>query len=365
MLLEKYEPRSAEQCIASKKHIEEIKSFVKGFTKGKALILHGPTGCGKSLCARLAAAELGYEICEFSRLDANIKSFLSALQQQSFFFRGKMVLVDLDAEGERSMHDLVKASSHPVIFTALNAYDYRIRSLAKLVKFSKINYMYIASFLRQVCEKEGIKYDHPALMKFSQFCDGDVRAALIDIECMGEVTEESLKNFSQRERKDNIFNTLKVIFKTSSIENIFAALGNSDKDSSEVISWLHENLPEEYTDIEDLAYAYDFLSKTDIFSGRVLRRQAMSLMKYNIIGIAGIALAKQKRYNKFYVYRAPRFRRSETNAVLEKVSEKLHVSRKKARSCLPLLRLMLEKNNSLADYFSFDSADMNIVKVFF
>ena len=364
MFLEKYEPRSSAECIGNKKQTDEIKNFITNFKKGRAMILHGPTGCGKTLALKIVAAELGYEIITYSRLDTNIKSFLASLNQKSFFYKGKIVVIDLDSESERSMNELVKDSSQPVIFTSLNAYDYRIRNSSQIIKFSKINYISIAAFLRKICEAEKIKYDDSAVSKLARLCDGDIRSALIDLWVMNEITEESLQHFSHRNREENIFNTLKIIFKTTSIENVFSALESSDKDSSEILSWLHENLAEEYTDTSDLANAYEALSKADLFSARTFRRQAMSLKKYESIGIAGVSLAKKNRYNKFYVYKAPRFRKSETKAVTEKISSKLHISTKKSKSYIPLLRIMIKKNPAIADQFDFDEDDIDIMKKF-
>lgn len=359
MILDKYKPRSTVDCIGNKKQIGEIKTFIKNFEQGKALILSGPPGCGKSLVVALATSELGYELTEYSRLESDIKSFLKSLNQRSFFFKGKVVLIDLDAEGERSLPELVKTSQYPVIFTANNAYDYKIRSSCTTVKFSKINYLTIASFLKRVCEAEKIKYDEKALLQLARACDGDVRSALIDIESMGEINDTNVKLCSQRSRQESIFNTLRIIFKTTSMENIFSALESSDADSSQILSWLHENLVDEYTNIEDMSAAYESLSFADLFSSRTFRRQAMSLRKYGNIGIVGVSLSKKNRYNKFFIYRAPRHRKSSIDPVLEKISSKLGISRKKARSYIILAKAMKKK---AADVFDIDESDLAIVK---
>ena len=198
-------------------------------------------------------------------------------------------------------------------------------------------------------------------MQFAQLCDGDVRSALIDLEVLGELTESSLETLSQRSREENIFNTLKVIFKTTDIKNVLTALENSDKDSSELLLWLHENLAEEYTNISDLAQAYEALSKADLFSARTLRRQSMSLKKYESIGIIGVSLSKKTRYNKFFIYKAPR-RRFQNYTFIEKIASKMQISRKKAKLYTPLIRIMISKNSSFADYFDFDESEIEDMK---
>lgn len=359
MLLEKYSPRSVSDCIGNKKQADEIRSFVRNFRRGKALILSGPPGCGKSLAVLLVAKELGCELAEYSRLESDMKSFLKSMNQKSFFFKGKIVVADLDAEGERSMQELVNVSQHPVIFMAGNAYDYRIRASCAIVKFQKINYLSIASFLRRVCEAEKIKYEEKALLHLARQCDGDIRSALIDLESAKEISYESIENSYQRSMEENIFNTLKVIFKTTSMENVFSSIEASDMDSQQLLSWLHENVADEYENIEDVSAAYESLSFADLFYSRTLRRQAMSLRKYGSIGIAGVSLSKKGRYSKFFVYKAPRYRKDSTEPVLEKISARLCISKKRARSYVILARAMKKK---AADVFDFDESEIKTLK---
>lgn len=360
MLLEKYEPRVTRDVIGNKKQLAEIKAFVQGFSKGQALLLSGPSGYGKTLAARLVAKELGYEFIEFSRLEHDLATFLRSLGQASFFFKGKIVVVDLDAEGERGVADLVGQSDHPVILTALNAYEHRIRRIATIVKFQKIPYTSIAAFLKSVCEKESLAYDTAALLQLSQMCNGDLRAALIDLETLGEVTNEALRQYAHRPKEDDVFTTLRIIFKTASMENALVALSQSDVDSSFLSAWLQENIAAEYADAGDRGRAYEALAAADVLSSRSSRRQSFSLMKYASLGPLGVTLAKRTPSRAFFLYRPPRFRKSSWESTIGKAAETLHVSRRRTKAYLPLLKAMAKKKHPFLS--TFEKAEQDMLK---
>ncbi len=321
-------------------------NFLKNWQKGQAALIAGETGVGKTLAVRIAAHELGYEIVETGadeeRGQKNMASLIQASRQHSLMTRKKLFVIDeLDQlESAATVMQLISTSEHPAVLIVNDPYDkklYDLRQRCRLIKFQRVRTDTIAKFLHGVCAKDGLDCDPADIDQIAQMSNGDVRAALIDLEilCAGGY----IKNIGSREHVSSIFETLKVIFRTSSLENALIALNNAE-DPEELHRWVAENIAEEYDAIEDVARAYDMISRADIFYSRILRRQSWSLQKYFFqLSTAGVALAKRRDYNKFVKYNKPRFLPRQGNGVLKKISPKLHVSARKAA----VYRLLLKK----------------------
>ena len=115
--------------------------------------------------------------------------------------------------------------------------------------------------------------------------------------------------------------------------------------------WLDANLPEEYARPEDLARAYDALSKADVFQRRIRRWQHWRFLVYiNALLTAGVAVAKDKKYEKFVQYKPTgrllkiwwaNQKSMKKKAIAEKIAHKTHSSKKDIlKSTMPYLPLM-------------------------
>jgi len=371
MLIETYAPARTKDILGNTKAIEDTRTWIKNWKHG-ALILYGPVGIGKSLAIRLIAKELKLELIESNANEvrgykAIKETILKATAQRSLFYSGKLIVIDeLDAlDSTRGISELIKNTSHPVVLIAQDPYLQKLANLrktCKLVKFIKVRYTEIEKFLEEICKKENIVYDRKALNQLAKISDGDVRAALTDLESLLELTQETITSLGFREKKEDIFNTLKIIFKTESIENVRIALDNSEKSPEDLFLWMSENIISEYENLEDVAGAYDYLSKADIFRARIMKRQAMSLYKYFIeISFYGVALSKKEPSKKFVMYKFPMlyFRKDELDSVKEKIAQKLHISKKEAGEYIPLIKIKLEK---VKKEFGFDEDEIELVK---
>ena len=129
MLLEKYEPKSLKEFVGNQKQVTEIIHWLKS-SKG-ALMIHGSTGTGKSLCMRLISKEMGYHISELDASDyrgyESIKEFTDGSMQKSLLGK-RLLLIDecefLDTT--RGMEELVKVSCHPLVFITSNPYEKKL-----------------------------------------------------------------------------------------------------------------------------------------------------------------------------------------------------------------------------------------------
>ncbi len=359
MLLEKYCPKSTKELFNSAA-VGEIKKFLAGWKKGKALLLHGPVGSGKSVSAKLVAKELGYELVE-SRADEerNAKNLLASSMESGVFFRRKILLLeDAETMPMRGIADLVKTSNHPVICILNDAYSLSpsVRNIFKAVKFDKIKEADIIKFAEDLCKKEKICLQKRDIDQLAKACNGDVRSLLIDLEIL-----RFGKHDGFRDVEENVFNTLRIIFKGMHIESSRIALKNSEKNIEDLFRWIENNVTEEYTDIETIAVALNYLSRADVFRSRIIKRQSWSLEKYFAgLSVYGVSLAKNRPSVRFASYKPPVYFTGGDKA-LGKLASALHISRKQAVAYVPIIRMLAKNNSRLCEELGMDDSEIESV----
>ena len=196
----KYAPKNSSQVFGQEKAVAELKDYIVNYKtkKHRAVLLHGPIGNGKTSSVYAIANELKYDLLEINSSDLrdaeSIKSFLgSALGQQSLFFTPKIILIDeIDNVSGRNDRGCVPAlltamekSSFPLILTVNDAYDPKLKALVKAcqkIEYPQLDYKIIHHVLQRVAEQEKIKCEPKALSALARQADGDLRAALIDLQ---------------------------------------------------------------------------------------------------------------------------------------------------------------------------------------
>jgi replication factor C large subunit len=361
MISYKYAPSKSSEIVGQNLSMSILRSFVINYDrqKSKAALLYGPVGVGKTASVYALAEELDFDILELNSSDLRneqaIKSFLdSALGQQSLFFKKKIILID-EIDNISGVKDrgcvgaIVKAvskSTFPVVLTANDIYDKKMKPLLKIsqkIQFERVDYSQIALLLSDICSKEGIKFDEKSINSLARQADGDVRAALLDLQiCMakGEIKFEDVVNLSDRKRTQSILQAMAIIFKSSKIENALSALNDVDCDINHIFLWLDNNIAREYKDPKSLAKAYDILSRADVFNGRIRKRQHWRFLAYvNNLLTAGISSAKVARNPAFVDYKQSmrllriwqfNMKLAKKKAIAKKLAAKTHVSTKVA-----------------------------------
>src|SRR3989338_1195590 len=98
MLLEKYMPASAKDFLGNGSAFLEIRKWLSIWQRGHALIIHGPSGIGKTLAVKMIAREMGYELLEIGadeeRKTSDMKNIITSSMQHSFSCKKKLILID-------------------------------------------------------------------------------------------------------------------------------------------------------------------------------------------------------------------------------------------------------------------------------
>jgi replication factor C large subunit len=368
---EKYAPKKVEEVVGQKKAVDQFLSWLKSWKPGKkAALFHGPPGTGKTCLIEALGKERNLEVIEMNASDfrtaKQIREVIGqAMRQKSLFKKGKIFMIDEidglaseDRGGTGEIIKIIKESHYPIVLTANNPWNPKLRSLrtyCRLIQFGKVHYWDIVKRLQYICEKEKIKCDKGVLRRLAKKSEGDLRSAINDLETLARAKKEiklkDLEVLGTREKEISIFDALKMIFKTKTALAAKLAIQNVDKDPQEIFWWIEQNIVNEYEKPEEIARAFEMLSRADLFLQRIKRRQDWKFEKYMIdLMTAGVALAKKEMYRKFTKYQYPdkikflgrtKVERKEEKERLLELSKKLHCSTKKVREeFLPFLKMI-------------------------
>jgi len=367
-LCEKYRATCFADVKGQEVAIASINSFFRNFPRRKAILLHGPAGTGKTSLAYALAFELNYEIFELNASDLRNKEKLEeimkpATEQQSLFGKkGKIILVDevdglsVDKGGLPELLALIEKTSHPIIITANNIWQQKfnlLRRKAELIKIKELAYTTILTLLKGITEKEKKPVKEDILKEIAAKSRGDVRAALNDLQTALDIEIEA-GDIHEREKEEDIFHVLRKVFKNQSDPEILKVYDNLEMPIDEIFLWIEENIPYEYKG-EELARAYDALSKADVFRGRIHRQQHWRFLVYeNFLLSAGISHAshKTKPISGFTVYQRPKRilkiwlqnqKYAKKKSIAAKFAKAVHIGKKRAMKDFFLLPLMLNK----------------------
>ncbi|MFB6193254.1 MAG: replication factor C large subunit [Candidatus Nanohaloarchaea archaeon] len=394
MWVEKYRPESLSDYRGASSQKEELQEWIKNWEKGsKPILLHGQAGTGKTSLVEALANDVGYELVETNASDVRTKSKLKeelkeATRQASFFGGKKLILVDevdgmssTDRGGTAELKRIVEESRFPVVMTANDAYDNSIRSLrniAKTVKLDSVHTNSIAAHLKQILEEEGIKYEDGVPKRIARQAGGQMRSAINDLEAVAlgkeNITEDDLEVIASRDNRQEIFDSLKIIFKTMNPDNARQASENLDEDAETFMQWIRENIPREYQKSGDIAEAYDNISKADVFNGRIMRNQNWKLLKYvYTFSTVGVALSKEEKYEGWTKYQYPskikkmgqsRAARNRLEAISEKLGEKLHISGREVVKEMPFISKMIDARPEVVEELELEEDEVEFIEKF-
>jgi replication factor C large subunit len=162
-----------------------------------------------------------------------------------------------------------------------------------------------------------------------------------------------------RDERQTAFGMVGEILHTLDLASARRALWDLDEQPGFALLWLEENVPLAYTKPEDLDGAFHYISRSDIFLGRTVRRQAFGLWSYaSDLMAGGVALAKADRLHSWQRYQFPTWlmqmgrskaARRARDQVHGKLGAYFHTSKREvASSIAPYLPRLMESDFDLA-----------------
>lgn len=379
-LYQKYAPKSLKEFAGNPSVVEEVRTWALLFENNKnqkPLLINGPPGIGKTALAIVLAQEMGWEMLELNSSDTrnkkNIERVIGGASGFSgLFSRYKLILIDeadnfqgnSDRGGITTITKIIQESKQPMILTANDVWNPKlasVRGVCKIVDMKRINKNTIKNVLEKIAEEELIMMSDEDIQKISDNCDGDLRSAIIDL--------QSRKVEDDRNRDKVIFECMKDLFKAKDFISALNSFQNTTLDHDMIKLWVEQNLQLEYTEPKHLAQAYNYMSRADVFDGRIKKREYWKLLKYsNSVMLTGVSLVDKNKKFRYVKHEFPSYLRSMSltarkratrKNVLKKISEKCHVSISDANEYIPLIKIMIKKAD--IGFFDFDTDEVNYI----
>ena len=380
----RYSPRSLGEIAGQPLALSAVRQFVQAFpnTAKKAVLLHGPSGVGKTCLVKALAEEFNYELVEMNASDfrdaKSVESILApATKQASLFGTKKIILVDdvdsmsgqQDRGGVPAIADVIDGTKFPIILTASDPFIDKlkpIRQSVRMIELKQVSQDELEKKLKQICEIEKIVYEDIAIRKLAAFADGDLRAAINDLQMLagaGKELKGSDIELYGREKESKLFDVLKLVFNATQTTQIFESFDYLDLDLKDFLLWIDDGITKEYSLLTEFHYAYKNLGDADIFLQRIMRRQHWRYFVYaKLLALAGVNRARISANKKFVTYGtygkpdlllkiwSAAAKRKKMKGIAEQTSNKMHTSARRIQQAFwKYFEYISEKNPKYAE----------------
>lgn len=375
MWINKYKPAKLAEIIGNKKVIEDL----RGYTWGKPLLIYGPTGVGKSVLVEALADELDFDLVEIN--DGNIGNSRNTVESSSLFGNRKLIFIDnVDRIKDiRTVTEILKVSRNPVVLITSDFKSKRLATVKKRcqkVQIKRHTTSSVVKSLQGICMREGVDVEVDILKSIAENASGDLRAAINDLETVAKgrdrISEVDVELIGKRDRTSDIYKALTAILMKRDMQEAMRSTYDLNEQPRDVLLWIDENLPKVVKGRGELNQAYRYLSRADIFLGRITGRQYWGFLRYaNSLMTGGVNVSKGDKISfamyqfPFYIIRmgqTKKERNLKKNIGL-KLSPELHCSSKTvANEYIPLLKTLIKENKinvkEVEDRFRLDKEEI-------
>jgi replication factor C large subunit len=396
--VERYRPKKIEEIIGNEEAKATFIEWLKSKRRSKkAVLLYGPPGVGKTAMVNAAAKEFGFIIIEMNASDTRSEKAINEIAKPATSFvaldtfsavsKGNLLFLDEvdgiagneDRGGVSAIIKIVEESRVPVIMAANDPDIDKLRPLKKvclLIRFQQIRIPLIIALLQKICLLEHVKAEFEALERVAQNSRGDVRSAINDLQSISEengvLTLQDTMMLSSRNKDISMDETLRGFFSAKSVAEASSLLSRSGVDYDDFLLSVSDNLPRRYTNPEELAAAYDFVSQADVFRGRI-GTEYWHLLKYFFNSLSEAAAVAPESYKPFEFISPPiriitlfwtKGKRTMLDGICGKIGAQCHVSHSIAKhDFVPFVKSILQnqKSSPLASWFKFTPEEVDFL----
>jgi replication factor C large subunit len=368
--VEKYRPKTLEEIVGNDAAKKDFIDWLEKWDgRGKAALLHGPPGVGKTILVEVVASTFNYRLIETDASETRRVDFLENVIKPAAFnrslFSSKVLIffdeVDgLSAEESNAINfllELIESSRVPIVMAANDPWAphlYKIRDKVYMIPLHRIRSQSIVKRLRDICRAEGIKCRQEVLLMIAEHSEGDMRAAIEDLELLYSAREDvgiedAEKILSYRNVEKNVFEILREATYASTLERASLALSSSEEKPEDLLEWVFENIPH-LSPKQWLFSALRYVAEADMLLKQISKNSVWRLMPnfYHKLSSAFFAMPQKNKVSFVFPSRfRERFKRIQHLKSIRELEsfflKELHIGRSVfRREIIPLLRFLSE-----------------------
>ncbi len=292
MWVEKYRPKKIEEMIGNEYARAAALAWLKKWKPGgKALLLMGPPGTGKTTLATLLAKESGMSFVELNASDTRTKDKLEkrigeAIRTVNLFGERSLIFLDevdgllgrSDYGGVEFIKDAVKVSQNPVIMAANDQDADEIKKLSSVslaLVFRPPPPREMQVYLRRIAELENMQVSDDQIAAAVAAGEGDIRQAINSLQSGNTGAKPGLKDRSSR-----VSEGFDAFFRSTDTDSALAALRRISIPPIEKVRELQRCVVKSSLPEEKLSAALEVLSRADMLMGSIMKNQEWRLLRY-------------------------------------------------------------------------------------
>jgi replication factor C large subunit len=267
-----------------------------------------------------------------------------------------------DRGGLGAIARLVRTSRQPLILTvnddrSLLRYSSVFRTSVRSIHFGPVGREALAGRVRSVAKAEGIVLDPRTLETIVVRADGDLRAALNDLEAVAPLPSggAQLVLLGARDRPSDFAGLTEEVLSRPRYYRSVEVRDRLDAPPDDLLPWVEENVPWFAPDDAHRDAALAVVATAELFLARARRWRTYGLWSYaSELLTGGVSLAVRDRPTSSGGHAAfPRFlgemgrsraSRAVRDAVVRKLGARLHISRSKSRAiALPFVESLFRQ----------------------
>ena len=287
MWSEKYRPANLEEMVGNDEGRAKLLLWLRKWKPGgKASLLVGPPGTGKTTTVHLVARKLGLSLVELNASDVRTREKLSkkigeAIASTSLFGGTSLIFLDevdgLSGRADYGAIDFIKEAAkqrqHPVVMAANDPDSDEVRKLASTtsrIEFRRPELPEVKRRLERIARMEKANLGPEDIAKIAEAANGDLRAAV---------------NFLQSgvpARKDEEMTASEAVnayFDATDEKSALKALRGYPGQPRDKLRALFTAVSRSRVHEERKAQALDVISRADLIMGRIMKGKDWRLLR--------------------------------------------------------------------------------------
>jgi replication factor C large subunit len=285
---EKYRPKALEEMVGNEEGRAKLVAWLKRWKPGgKAALLVGPPGTGKTTTVHLVAEAMGLNLVELNASDVRTKDRLAkrigeAISSTSLLGARSLVFLDeVDGLAGRAdfgaiefIKEAVKRSENPVAMAANDPESDEVRKLGAAVtkiEFRRAELVEVEKKLERVARLEGAKVTREELQELARAANGDLRAAVNFLQA--GIPAQKDEALTASEAVNGFFDA---IDERAALRALRSYPGQPREKLRDIFTAVVRSKVHE----ERRAGALDALSRADVIVGEIMRGRDWRLLRY-------------------------------------------------------------------------------------